>query len=562
MSGSLPSLKDGISMAQMLNMVLIEHDRQVAEMRCELARVQGQTPDPNDVAIAQAGASAGFQRPNFVASLGGIPAGGPITPRGRRGVDSVPRPKKTKDSAAQTEERSLEAPTEHTPLAIMELDQSDIGPPAATSGDEEFDEELAEIDIHLAEQRAANGEDVDANGDPTDNSKASATARLIEMLWNPMEKMATALILLNTVCLVTQLQFSGYLTGAELGVVAPGPFSNNTLYTAFEWAETVFTVLFAVELIVRIKRIGKRVFWQNHHVEWISCLDCIVVIVSVLDQIAEAFDMNIVNLSFLRPLRFARLLQLPIVRSGDTFVKLRLLCATVIRSLPSLFWSIVLVWGVMLFSGIFLSQTLNSTMLDPALDYEFRALLYQRYGTVARSFYTLFELTFSGGWPQYARPLVEKVGGFWAVFFIVYITFVVFAMFRIISALFIKDTMAVASEDETYLIKQADRKRERFGRKLGAFFRKADTSGDGQLTLSELKDCCANRDFEAILGAMGFTPRQCLNLFPILDISGDGHVSAEEFVKGMTHIKEGITPEDIMSIKLMCGMILNELHTG
>lgn len=69
------------------------------------------------------------------------------------------------------------------------------------------------------------------------------------------------------------------------------------------------------------------------------------------------------------------------------------------------------------------------------------------YGTTSRSFYTVFELTFSGGWPNYARNLVEDVHWAYAVFFFVYIIAVTFAMFRIITTLFLRDTLALASND-------------------------------------------------------------------------------------------------------------------
>eukprot|EP00418_Pyrodinium_bahamense_P023839 CAMPEP_0179132258 /NCGR_PEP_ID=MMETSP0796-20121207/62854_1 /TAXON_ID=73915 /ORGANISM="Pyrodinium bahamense, Strain pbaha01" /LENGTH=52 /DNA_ID=CAMNT_0020831197 /DNA_START=1 /DNA_END=155 /DNA_ORIENTATION=+ len=52
----------------------------------------------------------------------------------------------------------------------------------------------------------------------------------------------------------------------------------------------------------------------------------------------------------------------------------------------------------------------------------------------------MFEATFSGCWPTYARPLIERVSVWYAAFFILYVTIVVFSTVRIVSALFLRDT--------------------------------------------------------------------------------------------------------------------------
>ena len=50
----------------------------------------------------------------------------------------------------------------------------------------------------------------------------------------------------------------------------------------------------------------------------------------------------------------------------------------------------------------------------------------------------MFEITHSGSWPAVVRPIVEKVNAWYAVLFLTYITLVVFAVIRIVTALFLK----------------------------------------------------------------------------------------------------------------------------
>ena len=71
----------------------------------------------------------------------------------------------------------------------------------------------------------------------------------------------------------------------------------------------------------------------------------------------------------------------------------------------------------------------------------------RKYGTGSKALYTVFEITFSGCWPNYVSPVVMDASPWFAAFFIVYITFVVFFLIRIISALFLKETLAHAAQD-------------------------------------------------------------------------------------------------------------------
>merc|ERR1719199_36176 len=98
--------------------------------------------------------------------------------------------------------------------------------------------------------------------------------------------------------------------------------------------------------------------------------------------------------------------------------------------------------------GLFLCSILKSTIQDAAVDHSLRMWLYRYYGSSLRAIYTLFEVTLAGCWPNYFRRLIEDVNGWYAVFAVVYITIVVFAIIRIITALFLKKTLTVAGHDQ------------------------------------------------------------------------------------------------------------------
>merc|ERR1719316_873329 len=98
----------------------------------------------------------------------------------------------------------------------------------------------------------------------------------------------------------------------------------------------------------------------------------------------------------------------------------------------------------MIMSGLFLCEMLKEFIRDSNRSMEWRYWVFRHYGTSSRAVYTLFEVTLSGCWPTYFRPLIDKVSVWYAVFAIFYVTMVVFAVIRIITALFLKKTLQAA----------------------------------------------------------------------------------------------------------------------
>merc|ERR1712125_228185 len=99
--------------------------------------------------------------------------------------------------------------------------------------------------------------------------------------------------------------------------------------------------------------------------------------------------------------------------------------------------------------------------------------------------YTMFEVTLSGCWPKYVRPLIENVSPWFAVFYFVYILAVVFALVRIIAAMFLKETLAIAAIDKEKELAAQQAKQVQFEKRLEEIFKKADHSGDGTLNVDE-----------------------------------------------------------------------------
>lgn len=222
-------------------------------------------------------------------------------------------------------------------------------------------------------------------------------------------------------------------------------------------------------------------------------------------------------------------------RFAEVFSKLRVLVMTVTLSFGALFWSMVLLSAVMLLAALFLCQALNATMLESGVDQATKSWIFRFYGTPSRAIWTVFELTFSGGWPSYARPMVEDVSAAYAVFFFIYISSVTFAMFRIITALFLKDTLGVASHDVELAIQEKMKEKHSYAAQLLEFFVAADTSGDGYLTIEEFENILKDEHVRSYLSYLELDHAQSRPLgtliirIPIIVVTskvGETHVAA------------------------------------
>ena len=136
-------------------------------------------------------------------------------------------------------------------------------------------------------------------------------------------------------------------------------------------------------------------------------------------------------------------------------------------------------------SSIFLGQVMSGFIADEANSLPTRKKYYEKFGTTARAMYTMFEVTFSGGWPSTARPMIEQVSPWFAVWWVLYTTLVWFAVVRVMSALFLKQTMNVAANDAEQIALAKTREKETFVKILQDIFQEADCSGDGIITQDE-----------------------------------------------------------------------------
>jgi len=356
------------------------------------------------------------------------------------------------------------------------------------------------------------------------------------------------IIIVNIVFIFVRLDYQGYMTAVEIGLDEKGKWPDLDMF--FEVMQHLFCAIFLIELICRVA-VFRLSYFYSEHFEKFNIFDAVIVLFTCIDlYIITPFfaEGNGSDLTVIRAMRFVRLLRaMRVVRTFEIFSKLRVLLSTVVASFYALLWSMVLLFITMLMAALVLTQIINPFIADPQMPGETVEWMFLHYGTAGRSLWTVFEITFSGGWPNYARRLVEEVSVGFAWFFAVYISTVVFAMTRIITALFLKDTLAVAANDAEMMIQEKTREKKAYAAKLLEVFEAADASGDGLITFEEFENFVNDPIVKTYLATLELDANETKNLFCMLD-DGDGHVTAEEFVQGAVRLKGVARSQDVVSI--------------
>eukprot|EP00971_Amphidinium_carterae_P175628 3480967-Amphidinium_carterae.1 len=214
-----------------------------------------------------------------------------------------------------------------------------------------------------------------------------------------------------------------------------------------------------------------------------------------------------------------------------------------------------------------MAQLLHSYITDQKSDLETRKWVYLHYGTATRAAWTVLEATLSGGWPNYARILVMEVSPLWAAWWFFYVFVVIFAVIRVMGALFLTASMKAANDDEDMqaLIRFKDYKK--CGMQLREVFRSPEPHqeldeqtmlpADEQAEVDEArKTHILQDDLNYILSRpqsiyrlnnFGFETVEFRLLFEILS-RGQAKVEWAAFMKSAIRLKGGVKAIDVIEI--------------
>ncbi|CAJ1361426.1 unnamed protein product [Effrenium voratum] len=341
------------------------------------------------------------------------------------------------------------------------------------------------------------------------------------------------LVLLNATAMAVNLECLGAQSAAGLGVKIDFPWCASQ--PVMQVLEHVFVVAFTLELIYRVYCVR----WLYFKDYW-NLMDASLVLLAVLDLyiftplLEDSVAKNAVTFRVFRVVKLARVIR--IVRALRLFRGLRVLVHACSSFLPSLSWSMVLLGLCMLSSGLLMGNLLQDFINDESKDIDQRIWMWQHYGTAYRAIYTMYEMTFAGNWPNYARPVLENVSHVFSIFYIVYITFIVFAVIRVITAIFLRETLEAANNDAELMVQEGLRRKATYIHKLESIFNAVDESQDGLLSEEELNELFRDSRVMTYLETLDIDVMQSEALFHLL-ANGAGQITCADFIDGILRCK-------------------------
>jgi hypothetical protein len=217
-------------------------------------------------------------------------------------------------------------------------------------------------------------------------------------------------------------------------------------------------------------------------------------------------------------------------------------------SFGSTFWSLVILFVFQIMGSIFMCHSLHDFVMDSSQDPALRAWVNSMYGDGVKSFWTIFELTFSGCWPNYARRIIEEVSPIYSLFYFIYVYVVVFVTTRIVAALFMKETLTQYANDAEMMVKERAKKSTWIKESLAYLFEEADTNNDGFLDSDELHTLFNNSKVKLWLKEVGVDASDPDKLIYLLDEDDRLSVNIDDFVHGITRLKGEARSQDLVQV--------------
>lgn len=378
------------------------------------------------------------------------------------------------------------------------------------------------------------------------DTMAACKKRAAAIASNPFFNFAVALVIIsNSVFLGIQL---------ELGT------QNSGNAMAFLVGHLIYAILFTLEMAIRFIAAGCRNYLIGPEWYW-NWLDLLVVIPAWVELITDFMEhgenvsSGASNFRILRVLRITRMLHvIRSVRLIRVIHAFRELILSILDTTRQLGWAMILLLLIIYsFSILFTDAVSNEQLTDPQrLDL---SNAQQYFGGVFIACETLFRACLSGfDWVDAADAL-KPVGEVWVQLFHIYVAFCSFAVLNVITGVFVNSAIKTREKDHETLVLHV----QKFKDLVGKIWNKLDTSGDGQLTITEFEQMFKDPDMQAFFEAIEVNAVDAWTLFDSLDADGDHLVSYEEFCQRCTQLHGSARAVDLFALTQQNGKVWDEV---
>ncbi|CAK0882629.1 unnamed protein product [Prorocentrum cordatum] len=275
---------------------------------------------------------------------------------------------------------------------------------------------------------------------------------------------------------------------------------------------------------------------------------------------------ELVGAAVLRNVRLARLVRLTrafrLHRIIRFIAALRMLVYSILATLKSLMWAIVLMLMIIYVFGIaFTGEALEFADTAGGVVQDDHGKLLAEWGSLDASMYTLFQ-SISGGvsWREPATPL-HGISILPTSLFTVYIAFMYFAVLNVVTGVFCSSAVETTQRNPDLIAKSIVDNRRACTEKLQQLFGAIDDDDSGLITLDELELIADDNLMQAYFQALHIDFRDAHTLFKLLDTSREGAIRLDDFLRGCEKLKGNATSLEMAEISYDMRTMTKQLAT-
>lgn len=363
--------------------------------------------------------------------------------------------------------------------------------------------------------------------------RTSCLARVVDS--HPFEVLCSVVILANAVMAVLEANY-------EMANIRQG------LPIGMQICEVAFVSWYTLEIVLKFA-VHRLYLYSGDFWQW-NVFDTFLVLLALYDLILTNFSE--MDPSFMRTMRILKVAKISrAVRLLRFFSELRLILKSLLGSLSSLFWSMMM---LVLVFYIFALVLVNSTTGYLALnlenhdEYDITAI-HSVLGTVQRTMLTLYMAATGGDdWAVFYNVIVST-GTFNAVVFIVYVGFIEIAVMNILTGLFVESAMKLAQPDQDIKALEVCRAEVSQQQQLMRLCTELDADGSGTLTKEEFSRHMKDGKLKYFLATLGLDIRDAERFFEILDDT-NSEIDIGLFVDACMKLKGNATSIDLQDLTL------------
>eukprot|EP00930_Biecheleria_cincta_P057825 TRINITY_DN4369_c0_g1_i1.p1 TRINITY_DN4369_c0_g1~~TRINITY_DN4369_c0_g1_i1.p1 ORF type:complete len:695 (+),score=128.58 TRINITY_DN4369_c0_g1_i1:148-2232(+) len=318
----------------------------------------------------------------------------------------------------------------------------------------------------------------------------------------------------------------------------------------------IFCMIFVVDLLLRLAA-DRLAFFRSREWLW-NIFDSAVVLTAVIETLIHWYQwatgttsdagLIIGKFSMLRILRLTRVIHgSRFIRTSRFFRELRIMVTSLTGAMRTLVWSVVLMVVMLLVFGVFFTDGAVAFLMSSAkgLHSAQQEEVKHLFGSVPVATVTLY-MAVSGGvdWGDIWKAL-GPLPWEYAAGFLTFMTFTIFALFNVVTSVFVETAMQRSQNDRDLLVQQEMEHKMEFVDTMQRVFEELDVDSSGSLTLDEFEAQLDDEHILSFMSTLELDIDQVRTLLTLLDRDGSGSVDIEEFVEGCLRLKGGAKAMDM-----------------